>query len=256
MEEQNRNYGTRSVVGAILIIIGGLFMLKSLNIIYFNIPNIIFSGAFVTFIIGILILVNSRKRVLGAIITLIGIIWLLPRIFPIHINGGVIFSVAVIGLGIYIILRQRGKTIMLSEGQADSAGIPNPVYSDSDRTLRKDYLDEVSIFGGGFKMVNSENFRGGSITAIFGGSEIDLTTCKLAEGTSIVDVLALFGGAEIHVPRDWNVVVNTTPIFGGFSNKIVRDPNRPVDTSKTLVIKGLAMFGGIEINSKEKGYVF
>ena len=66
----------------------------------------------------------------------------------------------------------------------------------------------------------------------------------------MIDVLIMFGGTEIRVPNSWNVILSVTPIFGGFSNKIRRDPNVPVNQSKTLIIKGLAMFGGGEIKSR------
>ncbi|MCK7523582.1 MAG: cell wall-active antibiotics response protein [Ignavibacteriales bacterium] len=64
-----------------------------------------------------------------------------------------------------------------------------------------------------------------------------------------MNITAIFGGSTIIVPRDWNVLLNVTPLFGGFSNKIRREPNLVVDQSRTLVIKGVAMFGGGEIKS-------
>jgi len=64
-----------------------------------------------------------------------------------------------------------------------------------------------------------------------------------------LNITAIFGGSTIIVPRDWNVLLNVTPLFGGFSNKIRREPNLVVDQSRTLIIKGIAMFGGGEIKS-------
>ena len=92
-------------------------------------------------------------------------------------------------------------------------------------------------------------FSGGNITAVFGGSEIILKGCKLSEGTSSIDILAVFGGTTIIVPNDWNVVMNVTSIFGGFSNKSVKDPSMFPDQSKTLIIKGLVVFGGGELKT-------
>jgi len=248
MDESKRNYGARAVLGTFLVLIGGLYLLKSLEIIELNIPHIIFSGPFILFIVGLLILVNSRKKILGTIMMVVGGVWLIPRLFPwIDIDGGIIVSIAIIGLGLYIILKHRNRSYLPEESTNPSSN----QHRAGDYSIRKDYIDDVAIFGGGQRVVYSEGFKGGNITAIFGGSEIDLTNCKLAEGTNIIEILAIFGGAEIHVPRDWHVIVNATPIFGGFSNKIIREPGLPVDLSRTLLIKGLAMFGGIEINSKK-----
>ncbi len=105
----------------------------------------------------------------------------------------------------------------------------------------------MAIFGGGHKVIITENFSGGNITAIFGGSEIDLSNCKLAEGENVIDVLLMFGGTSIFVPKEWNINVNVTPLFGGFSNKWRRNFSGPFDTTHTLVIKGVAIFGGGEI---------
>ena len=43
--------------------------------------------------------------------------------------------------------------------------------------------------------------------------------------------------------------MNVTSIFGGFSNKSVKDPSSFVDQSKTLIIKGLVVFGGGELKT-------
>ena len=59
----------------------------------------------------------------------------------------------------------------------------------------------------------------------------------------------MFGGTTIVVPNDWNIVMNVTSIFGGFSNKSVKDPNANVDLSRTLIIKGLVVFGGGELKT-------
>jgi len=37
------------------------------------------------------------------------------------------------------------------------------------------------------------------------------------------------------------------PIFGGFSDKRIKDPNRVYEEDKLLLIKGLVLFGGGEI---------
>jgi len=234
MEENRSSLNTRITLGIILIIIGGLFLFRSLGFISLHIPHIIFSWPFVLFIIGLLIVINSQKKTFGSILLIIGTIFLIPRIFPfIYYDSGLIFPLIIIALGIYVIVRHRSpRATNISE---PSTGI------------NIDRIDDVAIFGGGTKVINSDNFKGGNITAIFGGSEILLNNCKLAEGENVLDILFLFGGSEIIVPNDWNVIINVTPIFGGFSNKIRRSPNAPIDTSRTLIVKGIAIFGGGEV---------
>jgi len=232
----NTGVDKRITFGIILILIGGLFLLNTLDIVDFRISRIVFSFPFILFIVGILILINSNKKVLGGIFAGVGLIWLLPRIFPeIDYGPGLIIPVLLICLGIYMILKHSQKKTNDEKWTMEN--------------IKKDIVDDVSIFGGGNKVITSDNFKGGSITAIFGGSEIDLTNCKLAEGTNVLDIVAIFGGTTIIVPKDWNIQLNVTPLFGGFSNKSSKMPNVEVDKSRTLVVKGVAIFGGGEVKT-------
>jgi predicted membrane protein len=236
MEEQKNSTDKRFWLGGLLIIIGIIFLFNSFEIIDFHFARIIFSWSFFLFIIGLFILINTEKKVLGGYLTGIGFIFLIPKVFPqVNYDGTIVIAIILISLGSYIIFKQKDKQ---SEISVDALG-----------QIKKDTIDDVAIFGGGTKIVTSDNFRGGNITAIFGGSEIHLKGCKLAEGTNYIDVLALFGGTTLIVPNDWNIVMNVTSIFGGFSDKSVRDPSAPIDMSKTLIIKGLVIFGGGEVKT-------
>ncbi|RPI71247.1 MAG: hypothetical protein EHM47_10640, partial [Ignavibacteriales bacterium] len=167
----------------------------------------------------------------------IGLVWMLPKIFPqLDYGPGLIIPVVLIFLGVYMIFKHSQKK---NDGE----------YASTNEDLKKDMIDDVAIFGGGNKVIYSDNFKGGSITAIFGGSEIDLTNCKLAEGTSVLDIVAIFGGSTIIIPKTWNVQLNVTPMFGGFSNKASKIPNLEIDKSRTLIVKGVAIFGGGEIKT-------
>ena len=65
-------------------------------------------------------------------------------------------------------------------------------------------------------------------------------------------MLTIFGATEIFLPNDWEVIIKTTTIFGGFEDQ--RGKRRELDSDneyqgKTLVIKGLVLFGSGEIKS-------
>src|SRR5690606_27547912 len=145
MNHRNRSYGTRAVIGALLIIIGGILLLKSMGFFYFSVGNIIFSGGFLMVVIGILILINSQKKIPGLIIILIGLFWLSKRIFYIDIDGGIIAAAAIIALGFYIILRQRHR-IEIPQTPNDQINSGNEnFHSFSGRTISRDFIDEVCI---------------------------------------------------------------------------------------------------------------
>ncbi|NWG27850.1 MAG: hypothetical protein HXY48_04865 [Ignavibacteriaceae bacterium] len=237
MSENKSAVDKRVLLGGILIVLGGLFLLDSMNVLDFRLTRVVFSWPFIMLVIGLFVLVNTEKKFLGGILSGIGALFLIPRIFPqVDYDGSIIIPIFLIALGAYIILKRR-KTETGSEFSADNLKI------------NKDKIDDVSIFGGGTKIISSNNFQGGSITAIFGGSEINLINCQLAEGDNVLDVLCIFGGTTIILPKEWNVVINVTSVLGGFSNKAIRNPSIVIDQSRTLHIKGLAMFGGGEVKT-------
>ena len=237
MSENKNAVDKRVILGGVLIFLGGIFLLNTMNILNFRFAHVVFSWPFIMLVIGLFVLVNTEKKFLGGILTGIGSLFLIPRIFPnIDYDSGIVIPLLLIILGTYIIVKKR---------RHDSS---SEFFSDHS-TVNKDKIDDVSIFGGGTKIISSDNFQGGSVTAIFGGSEINLINCKLAEGDNILDVLCVFGGTTIILPKEWNVVINVTSVLGGFSNKAIRNPSIVIDQSRTLHIKGLAMFGGGEVKT-------
>ena len=237
MPENKNTVDKRVLLGGILIFLGGLFLLNTMNILNFRFTNVVFSWPFIMLVIGLFVLVNTEKKFLGGTLSGIGALFLIERIFPeIDYDGGIIIPILFIVLGTYIILKKR---------KLDSG---SEFFSDTSK-LSKDKIDDVSIFGGGTKIISSNNFQGGNVTAIFGGSEINLINCQLAEGDNVLDVLCVFGGTTIILPKEWNVVINVTSVLGGFSNKAIRNPSILIDQTRTLHIKGLAMFGGGEVKT-------
>jgi predicted membrane protein len=237
MPENSNKIDKRVLLGGILIFLGGLFLLNTMNVLDFRFTNVIFSWPFIMLVIGLFVLVNTEKKFLGGVLSGIGALFLIPRVFPqIDYDGGIIIPLFLIILGTYIILKKRRQ---------DSSS----EFSSDGYKVNKDKIDDVSIFGGGTKIISSNNFQGGNITAIFGGSEINLINCQLAEGENVLDVLCVFGGTTIILPKEWNIVINVTSILGGFSNKAIRNPSIVIDQTRTLHIKGLAMFGGGEVKT-------
>ena len=104
MPEDRNHVDKRVIFGSILIFIGGLFLLNSLSIIDFRFSRVIFSWPFFLMIIGVFILVNTSKKVLGGILSGVGAFLLLPRVFPdLYFDGSVVFPVILIAFGLYIL---------------------------------------------------------------------------------------------------------------------------------------------------------
>ncbi|HVR40898.1 MAG TPA: DUF5668 domain-containing protein [Thermoanaerobaculia bacterium] len=91
----------------------------------------------------------------------------------------------------------------------------------------------------------SQEFRGGDASAIMGGVEIDLRSANVRDGeVAEIDTFAMWGGIEIRVPENWRVVGKVLPLMGGFDDK-----TRPTGTGPTLVVKGVAVMGAVEVKN-------
>jgi predicted membrane protein len=228
----------RAIIGVILVIVGLFLVIKNTNLMPPGIENIIFSWPMLLVTIGLVITVGSSGgKTSGIIIMAVGAFFLIPHIFQIfnqdfHYYNLFWPSIFIIVGVIFILNKRRGW---------------NPVSTSA--AVGDDYIDYVHIFSGGERQIVSQNFRGGKVTSIFGGSEIDLTRAKLAPGRSEIELACIFGGSTIIVPDDWYITVEVVPILGGFSDSRKIHPTKPVDTTKQLVIKGAVVFGGGEIKS-------
>ena len=137
----NSGVDKRITFGIILIIIGGIFLLSTLDVIDFRASRIIFHPSFILLVVGILILVNSAKKAFGGILAGVGFFWILPRVFPqLDYGPELIIPVLLICIGIYFIFKHSQK-------KTDDG------YYHKSEKLNKDMVDDVAIFGGGNKAV-------------------------------------------------------------------------------------------------------
>ena len=107
------------------------------------------------------------------------------------------------------------------------------------------FVSATAVLGGVARGNNSPAFRGGDLTAVMGGCEIDLRHASI-DGEASLDVFGLWGGIEIRVPEDWTVVSRITPILGG-----VDDKTRPPQGASRhrLVLRGFVVMAGVEIKN-------
>jgi predicted membrane protein len=105
-------------------------------------------------------------------------------------------------------------------------------------------LDEAVFFSGKDVVVKSKEFEYGEFSAIFGGVKVDLRNAEFKNGKAVVEVNAIFGGAEVLIPENCKVVSDVTPIFGGYEDKV---SSKSAKADMTLHIKGSAIFGGVEV---------
>ena len=82
------------------------------------------------------------------------------------------------------------------------------------------------------------------IGAVFGGAKCNLLDSKIKDGSQL-DLFCAFGGADIFVPENVNIKINTFCLFGGISDKrVIKETNKD---NVTLTINGFCIFGGADI---------
>lgn len=111
----------------------------------------------------------------------------------------------------------------------------------------EDDVRVFSVFGGSEQHVNSQHFRGGQLVAVFGGYQLDLTQAEIEGEQAILDATSVFGGGEVRIPRHWNVMIKGIGVFGGYGDETGKYPKDTTKPAKTLVVKGVAMFGGVSV---------
>ena len=160
-----------------------------------------------------------------------------------------IWPLILITVGAFFIFRSRRKYGQACGTQKTNTGIQTetitPISEES--YTQDDIIDSTSIFSGTKKVILSKNFKGGDIVNIFGGCEIDLTQADMTT-PAVLEVTAIFGGATLIVPSNWAIKSEAVTIFGGIGDKRKITPSTESPT-KTLVLKGTMIFGGMEIKS-------
>jgi hypothetical protein len=85
------------------------------------------------------------------------------------------------------------------------------------------------------------------MNCFMGGTELNLLQADIQRPISL-EVNAVFGGAKIIVPSNWDVKNHVTAVFGGLEDKRSINSAAP-DPNKTVTLTGTVVFGGIEIKN-------
>jgi predicted membrane protein len=212
-----------------LICLGVLFLLDQMGRLDFgDLVGRFWPIVFIVIGISILLSNNFKNVGSGIFFILFGAFFLLLRL---HIFDRAvwhyIWPLAIIATGLWLLLRPAGRP---NRNEASEVGSED--------------LSISQVFSGSARKVESQNFRGGKADVVFGSAEIDLRAAKLAGGQATLVLSVVFGGIEVYVPRDWQVVLEGSPVLGSIDS---HKKAATVPATQTLTIKGSAVFGSIEV---------
>lgn len=270
------NNKSSTTVGAIIILFGVFLLMKNLDMGYLF-PNWLFGWEMILIIIGLVIGVNSKfQKKSSLILIIIGSVFLVKDWVNFSI-GNIIFPIIAITVGIYIINRNRKAegipippqdppthptdefdwdkrvidftndttehrtyTNHAQEPKAQGPSAYNGYYAEN-------YLKVDSIFGNAKKIVLSKNFLGGTITNVFGSTQVNLLQADLNQPI-VIDVFSLFGSTKIIVPPHWMVNSTISSILSETDDRRVII-NHAFDDNKKLYITGTSIFGNVTIKN-------
>lgn len=232
-----RNKIGNIVIGIVFVLVGFCFFG---NVFFDWHFNIFFDGWWTLFIIVpcVISLIRHGFRS-GALIGLgVGVVLFLSAqdFFDRHDLWKLLFPVILVAIGVTIIFGSRGNgdnnSVMSTRGFTKTANMANG-----------EKADVTAIFSSTNRNFGGMDFYGAEIAGIFGGATLDLRGAVI-RGDCMIEATAVFGGVDIFLPENINVRVNSTPIFGGVSNKAT-SPDVP--DAPTLYIEATAVFGGVDL---------
>lgn len=213
------------LLGLLLVAIGGTALLGRLGVVDIDLGELVSTWwPMLIVLVGIAALVSVPRAWVGpAIIILVGAVLQFDRLDLIAVSFWDVFWPSVLLLiGLVLVARY-------ARGPADD----------------RNTINSTVMWWGSNPRTTSQDFKGGSLTAVMGGIEADLRAAGI-QGRAEVSAFVFWAGIEIKVPPTWRVTVRGLPILGGWEDKTVvpLDPNAP-----ELIVHVTAIMGGVDIKN-------
>ncbi len=225
------------VIGIVLIGLGVLVGLHALDIVNFN---IFFKGwwsllIIVPCFIGLIRDDDKTGSVLGILLG-VGLLLSAQEDISYKTLSKLVAPIILVVVGIAFII----KSIFNRDVNEKIKSINN--------TLGKDNKVSAVFAGQDINLVEKE-FKGATLTSVFGGIDLDLRKAIFTSDT-VINATCVFGGIDILVPENVKVVIKSTSVFGGVDQK--RKNDKFDENAYTVYVKASCVFGGMDITDEKK----
>lgn len=229
MRSMKKNFLVRAFFGVTIVALGGILLLRNLEIIKFDSWNVFWGTVWAAGLVlaGLVTIVSSQRlltRAWGLLLMAAGV--------SVGLNAYGIIDVSIWKLFWPVVLITVGLMMVFSIGSANRKRAEKSGTDDNEK---------VAIFYGEQSRVRGD-YTGGSATAIFGGVDLDLRQANIKDG-AIIDVFTFCGGININLPDDVIVKNEVRGVLGGSDDKTMSKPS----AKKTIYLKGECVLGGLEI---------
>jgi predicted membrane protein len=189
---------------------------------------------------------NRFNQEAGGFLIMAGGVLLLSKLGYFHFSFSVVWALACIYWGIWIVARTFGFRHWW-ESQSTLAGDAKVIdVTESDPA--KTPADVSAVFGTFKRPITARNFKGVKLEAIFGEVNIDLTKAEIEGAEATIRADAVFGACVIRVPETWHISVRGSAVMGEYSDKTHQRPTEGPGL-KTLIVTGSAVFGSVEVKN-------
>lgn len=229
MRGMKKNFLVRAFFGVTIVALGGILLLRNLEIIKFDSWNVFWGTVWAAGLVlaGLVTIVSSQRlltRAWGLLLMAAGV--------SVGLNAYGIIDVSIWKLFWPVVLIAVGLMMVFSIGSANRKRAEESGTDDNEK---------VAIFYGEQSRVRGD-YTGGSLTAVFGGVDLDLRQANIKDG-AIIDVFTFCGGININLPDDVIVKNEVRGVLGGSDDKTMSKPS----AKKTIYLKGECVLGGLEI---------
>ncbi|MEO8761106.1 MAG: DUF5668 domain-containing protein [Bacteroidia bacterium] len=247
-EHQERNRKGKIAGGVLLFAAGALYLAKEMGAF---LPDWLFSWQMFLIVLGLFVGVKHSFRNFGWIVLVgLGIAFMIEDYVPdMHVKI-YLWPILIMAIGLKMIFRpsrrfnKRWEDHMMNRG---GRGGNFSAFGNEKSSSSEDIVNIDLVFSGFRKNIISKDFKGGTISCVFGGGELNLSQADI-NGVAVLEVKQVFGGVKIIVPANWEVKTDeTSAVCGDVSDKRAQQTNANPD--KILVVKGSVVFGGIDIRN-------
>ncbi len=248
-DAQGFRINEKIITGVLLLLLGALFILDNFHVID--------AGSlwdyWPLFLIGpglsrLLMPARPGQRVGGLILVVIGSFFLLRNLGFFWVSFHKVWPFALVALGLYVIWQAASPRVPAAMTGSMGGGPASLAPGAPAGSGGPPALSEFALCGGGHRIVQTSDFRGGTVTVIAGAFDIDLRRTTIASDSASVEIFAMMGGCVFRVPETWRVELNVTPLLGGVDMK-ARMVAPAEGAPKILRINGFILMGGVEVKN-------
>ena len=226
----------RIIAGLIIIVLGVLFLLGTLDLIETNAGEIIAwvaSIVLLAFGVGILIARRFRHAFFPIVLIGIGLFILLGNL---GVDARDYWPIIIILIGAAIIL--GGWRRRSSSGEID--------IGRSSTTTSEGELNISCTLGEANERIEADDFSGGKVNVTLGNVNLDLRSASVADPPATLDASLTMAGLNLRVPPDWVVRIENSVTMGEAEDKRTR---RDADSDGPhLLITGNITMGSLIID--------